>query len=190
MSATSVTQTVSSWFSRLLSGDPHQIIGGTDDPYLLRWYVIPRNPLFNVYLHKFLRSDDDRALHDHPWWFVSLILKGGYTEVTENGRTARSGLIGGRYKGWDRTIAFRTAMFRHRVELWPEMRHMQFSDGTFSKLKTQVGVRPCWTLIITGRRSRTWGFWCKQRQPFLQRRVGDRFVPWQQWDEDAGCGES
>ena len=43
------------------------VIGGAERPYLRRWWVIPRNRLFNVYLHQFLRSDDDRALHDHPW---------------------------------------------------------------------------------------------------------------------------
>ena len=35
--------------------------------YLSRWHIIPRNRYFNIYLHKFVGSDDDRALHDHPW---------------------------------------------------------------------------------------------------------------------------
>ena len=68
------------WLRRLMSGKPHFIIGGVDDPYLLRWFLIPRNHILNVYLHKFLRSDDDRALHDHPWWFVSIMLRGRYLE--------------------------------------------------------------------------------------------------------------
>ncbi|SID67872.1 Protein of uncharacterised function (DUF550) [Mycobacteroides abscessus subsp. abscessus] len=59
--------------------EPHQPIGAEGEaPYLLRWYVIPRNRWLNIYLHKFLRDDDDRALHDHPWWFVSLMLWGQY----------------------------------------------------------------------------------------------------------------
>ena len=41
---------------------PNFVIGDPADPYLRRWYVIPRNPLFNIYLHQILRSDDDRAL--------------------------------------------------------------------------------------------------------------------------------
>jgi hypothetical protein len=48
--------------------------------YMLRWWWIPRNAYFNVYLHHVLRSDDDRALHDHPWYSFSLILQGGYNE--------------------------------------------------------------------------------------------------------------
>ena len=49
------------WFKTLISGKPHFVIGGADDPYMLRWYLIPRNRRFNIYLHKFLRDDDDRA---------------------------------------------------------------------------------------------------------------------------------
>ena len=26
-----------------------------------------RNKIFNIYLHQIIRSDDDRALHDHPY---------------------------------------------------------------------------------------------------------------------------
>ena len=47
------------------SRPPDRIIGGKDNPYLLRWHVVPRNPQQNIYLHHFLRSDDDRALHSN-----------------------------------------------------------------------------------------------------------------------------
>jgi hypothetical protein len=40
---------------------PDQVIGGRERPYMLRWYLIPRNRFCNIYLHHFLRSDDDRA---------------------------------------------------------------------------------------------------------------------------------
>ncbi|MBU8819577.1 hypothetical protein KL864_27195 [Mycolicibacterium goodii] len=185
MSETSTLPSNREWFRRLLSGRPHQIIGGSDDPYMLRWYVIPRNPVLNVYLHKFLRSDDDRALHDHPWWFVSLILKGGYTEVTGAGRTPRSGLVGGRYRGWDRTLVFRPATFRHRVELWPVVEHSKPFLGRRDRREL-----PCWTLIVTGPRRRLWGFWCPSGRGKVDYPVrdGDRFVPWTEFG-DAGCGE-
>ena len=42
---------------------------------------------------------------------------------------------------------------------------------------------PCWTLIVTGRRSRGWGFWCRNKP------VEEQFVPWQDFG-DAGCGET
>ena len=33
----------------------------------------------NIYLHTIWCSDDDRALHDHPWPRCSIIVDGGYT---------------------------------------------------------------------------------------------------------------
>lgn len=148
------------WLRSLLSGKPHFAIGGWENPYLLRWYLIPRNRWFNVYLHKFLRDDDDRALHDHPWWFVSIVIKGGYFEYVEGARSlVRSAP----------SIAYRPAELRHRVRL--------FRDLATGKLIS------CWTLVITGRKSREWGFWCPQG-----------FVPWHEFvapnDEGAvgrGC---
>src|SRR3546814_20880058 len=68
---------------------PSFVIGGEDNPYLRRWYIIPRNRWFNVYLHEFLRDDDDRALHDHPWVNLSILLRGQYVEHTATGATLR-----------------------------------------------------------------------------------------------------
>ena len=49
--------------------------------YLNRWWYIKRNKIANNYVHQFLRSDDDRALHDHPWLFnISILLHGSYLE--------------------------------------------------------------------------------------------------------------
>lgn len=66
---------------------PDVAIGGD---YLHRWHLIPKNRWLNVYLHEIGRDDDDRALHDHPWWNVSLILLGGYREVTRRGTYLRT----------------------------------------------------------------------------------------------------
>ena len=178
MSATSNLPTNRDWLRRLVSGRPHQVIGGAEDPYLRRWYLIPRNPLINVYLHQFLRSDDDRALHDHPWWFVSLILRGAYTEVTERGSIWRAAAEPRRQYWGCRVLAFRRAEWRHRVQL--------------SMLSPQREA-PAWTLIITGRRTRSWGFWCPNwvRSQYTRHgwvREGERFVHWRDFG-DAGCGE-
>ena len=56
---------------------PDVVINGN---YLKRWFIVPRNRFFNIYLHCFGESDDDRALHDHPWWSVSFLLKGELIE--------------------------------------------------------------------------------------------------------------
>lgn len=164
------------WLRTLLSGRPHFAIGGESNPYMLRWYLIPRNRWINVYLHKFVRDDDDRALHDHPWWFVSLMLWGSYREFVEP-FWARFKAVGcfviDDQRTWvDRrapSIAFRQANHRHRVELFKR------PDGT---------PIPCWTIVITGPKVREWGFWCPKG-----------FVPWWKFvDRDdhgnigPGCG--
>ena len=158
--------TFTQWARRLVSGKPHFVIGGTEDPYLLRWFVIPRNHYLNLYLHKFLRSDDDRALHDHPWWFVSIILKGGYYEHSRHGialRTAPS-------------IAYRPATHTHRVEL----------HGGPEGSGRENEEEPCWTLIVTGPKRRHWGFWCPKGFVPWERFVAK--TP-EGSETTAGCGE-
>lgn len=38
--------------------------------------------LCSIRLHHWLASDDDRNYHDHPWSFVTFVLKGGYWDAT------------------------------------------------------------------------------------------------------------
>lgn len=118
--------------------EPDFIIGGKEDPYLLRWFVIPRNAFVNVYLHEFRRSDDDRAHHDHGWLFnFTWMLLAGYLEHT----IARGGIhvctarSAGEWK-------FRWGRSPHRIEL---------PARVF-----------CVTLFITGPRIRNWGFHCPE----------------------------
>lgn len=57
-----------------------EICGDHGEPYLERYYLFS---LFGwrAYIHRFLASDPDRGLHDHPWGrSVSLMLAGGYFE--------------------------------------------------------------------------------------------------------------
>ncbi len=113
---------------------PDFVVGGAGRPYLMRWWVIPRNPIFNVYLHCFMRSDDDRALHTHPYLFnISWMLEGNYREWFRwLGMTNFADRTAGQFK-------FRWGPAAHRIEL---------TSG------------PCWTLFITGPRVRSWGFLC------------------------------
>lgn len=121
---------------------PDFIIGGHDQPYLRRHWLIPRNRFFNVYVHEFLRSDDDRALHDHPWLFnASWLLLGEYREhVTSEPRfPTYVDRVAGDWK-------FRWGGAPHRIEL-------------FHCYATNAPAR-CWTVFITGPRVREWGFYC------------------------------
>ncbi len=124
--------------SRIARRAPDAVIGGHDDPYLLRWWVIPRNRFFNVYLHRFMRSDDDRALHDHPWSNLSILLRGTYTEhtVAPGGINVRTERTAGQWK----LRLF--GKFAHRIEL---------THGE------------CWTIFVTGPRYRHWGFHCPEQ---------------------------
>lgn len=48
---------------------------------LLRFPLI-RTPWFRIFLHRIPRGDFDRYMHNHPWvWCMSLILRGGFTEI-------------------------------------------------------------------------------------------------------------
>lgn len=126
---------------------PDFIIGGRENPYMLRWWILPRNRWFNVYLHKILRDDDDRALHDHPWWNVSILLRGAYREVmpdlrrrvTPHLRITDLPVISKIRRAG--SVVFRRATAAHRLEV---------VDG------------PVWSLFITGPRIREWYFHCKQ----------------------------
>lgn len=141
-----------SWLmTRAMLRKPDFVIGGNERPYLLRWWLIPRNPIFNVYLHQFFRSDDDRALHDHPWVNCSIVLDGGYIEH----RIAAGG-IHHRIERKAGDIVCRLPRTAHRIELHSK-RVVNTQDGK----RTWVAMeQPCWTLFITGPRIRSWGFHC------------------------------
>jgi|SRR5579859_468994 len=53
------------------------------DVYNRRWYI--ETPWFSLRLHHWLRSDDSRAFHDHPWNFWVFVLSGGYLDRTPYG---------------------------------------------------------------------------------------------------------
>jgi len=43
-------------------------------------FLITENNDYEVLLHKIYRADEDPHLHNHSWWFRSMIIKGGYVE--------------------------------------------------------------------------------------------------------------
>lgn len=118
--------------------------------YMRRW--IFECWLGTVRLHHILRSDNDRYLHDHPWDFTSIILRGWYLEVTgveagtEDTR-AFSGLLEPKETDASghpvRSINRKKAEDAHRLILVP---------GT-----------SVWTLVFTGPRRRRWGFYTRDQ---------------------------
>jgi hypothetical protein len=49
-----------------------------------RWELL-KTPWFSIWLHGIYAADTDKHLHNHPWDFCSLILKGSYIEETLDG---------------------------------------------------------------------------------------------------------
>jgi len=112
----------------------------SDEPYLERYYLFLRDRTwfpFNVFLHKFLKSDPD-DVHDHPWPYATLILKGGYYEYVPN--FSQSGALVGETRYWRGPGHFRICRSTsyHRIEL---------AEGV-----------ECWTLFMPGPQKREWGF--------------------------------
>jgi hypothetical protein len=111
-----------------------------NEPYLERYYVFLRERErfpFNVFLHKFLKSDPD-DVHDHPWPYATLVLKGGYWEWIPHFDTV--GRKTGEYQVWRGPGHFRVSKARsfHRIELDPDI--------------------TAWTLFMPGPKQRDWGF--------------------------------
>lgn len=123
------------------------------DPYLIRYYVIPRwltFGLFRVVIHKFLRSDSpDDGVHDHPWPYISVVLKGGYYEWLAHPRKQGEFWCSWRGPG---SVIFARATRRHRVELKTE--NHWFNNHTGERRPV-----PAWTLFVMGPRRRTWYFY-------------------------------
>lgn len=101
-----------------------------DSLYLTRYFIaeqkwwLPRG----IKLHFIHRPDNDRAKHDHPWPFRTIVLKGGYKE--EN-------IYGVRYRIGAGDTYYSPAIRFHRIDT--------VDEGTV-------------TLVFTGKREQEWGF--------------------------------
>ncbi len=112
---------------------PDLAIGPSGDRYLKRWWRIARNAWFNNYWHIICRSDDDRALHDHPWINLSIVLEGGY---------------------WEHTIA--AGGIHHKVFRAPGSVRLRWAGKIAHRL--ELAGYPARTIFFTGPIVRRWGF--------------------------------
>lgn len=127
------------------------------NPYMTR-YIVYLGWLC-LRLHQFFQGDDDRAPHDHPFWFITFPFA-GYIEDVYDSQGYRDTRV---VKAW--RFHFRKATFRH-VVLCAEAQITRAGDTM-----TLHPAKPFWTFVIAGRPSRMWGFWPR---PF-------KFVPWREW---------
>ncbi len=126
------------------------------DEYLERYYVCGRSPPYpniysrwphtilgflpTVYLHRFVRSDEDRELHNHPWAAISLILAGGYREERRVGDGVTS-----------------------RIWKPGQINHIGANDFH----RVDLLEKDAWTLFITGEKAQSWGFWSRDTDEFV-----------------------
>ena len=161
----SITRSLVEWLASKMA--PPRVIFDRSgvSPYLSRYYLIGRpwmrdgsEPIdelgsprrdavfrtgVHVYLHHFHRSDEDRALHNHPWqWSRSLILAGGYIEER---------------RGPDDLVRRRVV----RPGAWNTIDGDDFH-------RVDLIENDCWSLFIAGpKHGRSWGFWDRVTGKFL-----------------------
>lgn len=117
--------------AKLFFGGRRDIPRRPNEDYLTRWYLLS-TPWLGIYIHRFWASDYS-IFHDHPWSFISLVLKGWYKEHLP-----------------DNTVVNRTAgSFRFRAA------------EEFHWIDCQGQPGSCWTLFIRFKPHREWGFWTK-----------------------------
>jgi hypothetical protein len=108
--------------------------GGESGPY----------PLIGARVHHILRSDSDRHFHDHPWPFLTIILRGGYWELRPE--LNADGYV---YRVVERWHGPGSILLRRATDL--------------HKLRLPEG-KTTWTLFCTGPNAQTWGFWVGNRK--------------------------
>jgi hypothetical protein len=135
------------FFSFLENHDRKRIIMDrvSKEPLLTRYYIFLKDRTkfpFNVFIHKFHKSDPD-DVHDHPWPYATLILKGGYYEWIP--QFDKDGKKFGEIAHWRGPGHFRlcSANSYHRIELDPDV--------------------TAWTLFMPGPQKREWGFLVKNK---------------------------
>lgn len=114
------------------------IKGEQGQPYLERYMVARwgKNGQHTIFLHRFLDSDPDTGIHDHPWDSKSFILAGGYLEK--------------------RLVHFKN---KSKVILRdiPALSFNTIRKNDFHQIILKEKT-PAWTLFYHGERVKHWGF--------------------------------
>lgn len=144
------------------------VIPKNNKPYLVRHTLLSIYKWCSIKYHEILQSDG-MCPHDHPWPFITIVLKGGYYEWTPVVGQRDSGrFVGTKYNEqagfyenchWHGrgSIMYRPAKWTHRLEVSP-------------------GVGKACTLVLTGAVLRPWGFFTKEGWIF-----------WKKHDEKRDC---
>lgn len=106
--------------------------------YMTRWRLV-QTPFFAVYVHRFDAPDPGVDLHDHPWPFATLVVRGGYVEEVADVRCASIPECWEEKVWRDRSVHTVGLQHAHRI--------------------TSLLRLPTWTVVVRGRSRREWGFY-------------------------------
>jgi hypothetical protein len=124
-----------------------ETIGADGCPLFHRWTLV-RLGTRKVMLHHFLPNGLERDEHDHPWGFLTLVLRGAYLDMGSTGREWLAAPC----------VRWRRAEHRHRT--------MTDARGAWT------------LVLVPGGKGREWGFWREGRwmpwRDYLELYDGDR----------------
>jgi hypothetical protein len=134
-----------------------ETIGPTECPIMIRWTLLSTR-WGKLMVHRFLPNADDRATHDHPSAFWTLVLRGSYDDMApcetceSSGRVQHIGdpLTGDWIKGVRKSgpcpeCDGDCVVARERMR--PGM--LRFRPATHAH-RTRVGPNGCWTVVLMG----------------------------------------
>jgi len=113
-------------------------------PYMTRFRIVT-TPLFSVMIHGIRLPDDARNLHNHPWAFLTVILRGGYEQQIVP--TLDAAIADAR-----RGLASPTSVKRAGSVGYMNRNKYHSIDSLLR------GDQPTWSLVFAGRRKGSWGF--------------------------------
>lgn len=115
----------------------------------MRWWQKALTWLPCVYLHRFVASDSDVELHNHPWTATALILSGGYIEERRGVRFDECG----------------NEHYRIDTKTCLPWSFNRLGADTYHRVLLIGG--DCWTVIKIGEKVQTWGFWHPETHEFV-----------------------
>lgn len=120
--------------------------------YLIRLRIF-QTPWLALYVHDIHEDDGDRHQHNHPWSFISIILRGSYLERLYPDPIGRPDhYVLNEYSRWS----------------W----HRMGRDTAHRIVDASPGLK---TLIITGKRQASWGFF-----------VDGELIDWADYERQIG----
>lgn len=108
-----------------------------EEDYLWRIRLVA-TPWFGIFLHKICTPDPRQVLHNHPWSFVSIVLRGGYYEFVPCDC------------GFDHCQFYAVRNHVSRINVKRFAKSFHWIDS--------LDRTPTWTLVFTGRRRCVWGY--------------------------------